>query len=844
MGGGTALERQRSLLLILLLTLPMLSLAQAQGGAVLIDADSFSVADGATFEADAVSATFELNEVLGSSANVSIALLVQTLDGEVVSNQTQTTAELSGGEVRNVSVMFTGLPYGHSVLIATLTGEVGSNNSNLVDTVSATVQRLRPLAITLGGPGSVVPEGVNANGELTGNLSLQDGDHLALEFPVVNNGDLNWTGGATVEMLSGTVHETVSFEDLTVLASSSLVVRAEPVLMLSEGHLHWWVNLTGDLGVEPGTHALNGSWTVGPPPLPILSGQLTSDAASVQAGDQLTFSFTVWNNGSVPFSGVLSCMNDAEVLFNSGSAVLDPGISTNWSFSTSAKPMTVSCMSSGDRIDPTSALPSGVNINMPSAVFESAGSSAPSLSGGPWHKGDQVSANLLLRNTGAEEGRVRLVLNVGSSLSQGDWVVLEDGSAGELAATLQFVDDGQQIITWSLESDDGLIAGETSGNMSVVVRSQQSVAIGIENVNSSADLGTSFSVALALADGVDRTVLLQVGYESGGATVFLQENNLLLQQGLHTFDFVLGDVNAERLVAQLTPVDWLIGPGPLMATASLPDEITQFWMEFPTTTDPIRPVVGDEVRVDLTLRQSGPSLETTGDIWIVDAYGTQLAKVMSPAWNDADQTTTTITVQWPKGSSVSLQAMWQVNGELVSAEATYVSGEVVVESSNEWPLAAIGWGVALGAALVMVLRLQSRASSTSKGTATSNTSKPSSTHSASPEEKREVSCPECDRRLRVPVSYAGSVGCPDCSHKFTVEANVEAASQPSPAVDESDEVEVVSNQPEPLPAKIEIGCPECSQTLRIPRSYDGSVRCPACAHIFKSQDTRVQVGVS
>lgn len=836
MGGGTRLERQYTLLLVLVLTLPMLTFAQAQGGAVLIDEDSFSLVDGETFEADSISATLELNEVLGSSANVSITLLVQTLDGEVLSNQTQSVSELLAGEVRNVSVSFTGLPYGHSVLVAMLTGEVGSNNSQLVDTVSATVQRLRPLAITLGGLGSVVPEGVDAGGQPTGNLSLHDGDHLALEFPVINNGDINWTGGATVEVLNGAVHELVSLDNLTVIASSSLVVRAEPSLVLTEGDIHWWVNLTGEVGTESGTHALNSSWTVGPPPLPVLTGLLTSDAESVQAGDALTFTLTVWNNASVGFSGELSCMNDVETLFESDGLVLASGSSSNWSFSTSAKPMTVSCMSAGGRVATTSALPTGINIDMPSAVFESAGSSTPTLSGGPWHKGDDVSANLLLRNTGVEEGRVRLVLNVGSSFSQGEWVVLDDGSAGEVSASLQFVSDGEQSVTWSLESDDGLIAGASSGTISVAVRPQQSVAIGIGDVDSTTEDGTQFTVTLTLDDGVDREVLLQVGYESGGATVFLQENTLRLQQGLHTLEFTLGDVEAERVVAQLAPVDWLIGPGPLVSTAALPDEATQYWVEFSSTTDPIRPVVGDEVRLELSLRQSGPYASATGDVWIVDAYGTQLAKVTSPSWNDADQTTIAVSVVWPKGSTVGLQAMWQINGEVVSAEATYVSGEVVAETDNAWPLAAIGWGLALGTGIVLVLRLQSRTSALPKGSNTPRAPKSSSKASPAAEEKREVSCPECDRRLRVPVSYAGSVGCPDCSHKFAVEASAAPPSRNPATQREDDEVEVVNEQPEPLPAKMEIGCPECSQTLRIPRSYEGSVRCPACTHVFKAQD--------
>ena len=835
MGDGSGLGRQRSLLLVLLLMLPLISMVQAQGGAVLIVEASFSLADVSTVEVEDVMATLELNEVLGSSANVSMVLSVQTLEGEEVSNQTQPLPEFVGDETRNVSITFTGLPFGHSVLTASLIGEVGSTNNALVDSVSASVQRLRPLSVSFGGPGSVVAEGVDANGQSTENLTLQDGDFLALEFPIINNGDVNWTGGVAVEVSNEGRQETVSLATVSVEASSSLVVRAEPSLMLSEGVLDWWLNLTGDLGAEPGTHALNGSWVVGPPPLPVLNGHLTSNADQVQAGELLTFSLTVWNNGSVPFSGIITCTNDAEVLFDSGSSSFLLGQSINWSFSTSAKPMTVSCSSSGDRVDAASSLPEGTVISMPSGVFESAGSSAPALSGGPWHKGDNVVGNLLLRNIGEEEGRVRLVLTVGQSISRGAWVLLDQGSAGEVAASVQFLDDGQQDLEWMLESDNGLISGDSLGSIPVFVRPQQSVAIDITNVESTTDDGTQFSVDLTLDPGVARTLTLQVGYESSGATVFLQENSLDLQQGDHSFDFAFGEITAERLVAQISPVDWLIGPGPLSATASLPDDATQFWMEFSSTTDPIRPVVGDEVRIELTLRQSGPFVDAGGDLWVIDAYGTQLAKMKSPSWNGADETTASVSISWPKGSNVGLQAMWQVNGEVVSAQTTYVSGDVVVEGSNEWPFAAIGWGIAIGGALVMLLRLQSRKNGLVAPTASPLPSKSGSNSSSLKDEKREVSCPECERRLRVPVSYAGTIGCSDCGHKFAVEASTASAPASTEPAREEDDVEVVDEQPESPPAKVEVACPACSQTLRVPSSYEGSVRCPACRHIFKAQ---------
>ena len=89
MGDGAGLGRRRSLLLVLLLMLSLISTTQAQGGAVLIDETSFSLTNGTTVDVEDVGATLELSEVLGSSANVSIVLSVQTLEGEEVSNQTQ-----------------------------------------------------------------------------------------------------------------------------------------------------------------------------------------------------------------------------------------------------------------------------------------------------------------------------------------------------------------------------------------------------------------------------------------------------------------------------------------------------------------------------------------------------------------------------------------------------------------------------------------------------------------------------------------------------------------------------------------------------------------------------------
>lgn len=834
MEGDTGAARRLSSVLVILLVLPLFSSVQAEGGAALIEEASFGIVDYATVESANLSTTLEVHELTGLSANITLLLKVESLEGALLSNETQSVSELSAFEERNLSATFTDLPYGYSRVSAELLGEVGMNTSTHLSTITRTVQRLRPLSLSLGGIGSVVAEPLNQDGTSTSNLSLHDGDYLRVEFPLINNGDINWTGGVVVELNNNGQHEQVLAENVNVGASTSHVVVLEPTLQLTEGVIDWWINLTGDLGLEPGTHMLNGSWAVSPPPLPVLEGVLSSDSDTVEAGELLTFHLQVWNNGTVAYNGGLSCLVDELVVLNVSDTSITPGTSFNWTFERSAKPMMVECETVDGRVAPGSNFPVVLDIAMPSAVFESAGSTTPTLSGGPWHKGDTVTANLLLRNTGALDGRVRLVLAMESTIAQGAWVELSEGSAGEVASSMQLLSDGLQTLSWSLESDNGLVDGADEGTLNIAIRAQQSVGLSITDVNSSANDGVQFDVELTLDDGSERNVRLQVGYETGDSTVFLQENDLLLQQGIQQFSFSFGDVEADSLVAQISPVGWLIGPGPLATSASLPDDPTVFWVEFDEKTNPIRPVQGDAVEVSLLLRQSGPFLDSRGDVWIVDSYGSSLTKVNSPGWGGQSEVTFSAEIIWPKGSNVALQALWHVNGEVVNDEISYVSGESVVETSNDWPLAAIVWGLMLGGAISLVLRLRVRKQLEPGAEKKAKPSKSTLSTPTSNDEKREVSCPECDRRLRVPITYSGKVGCPDCSFKFSVETTV--APPTASEKDDDDDLEIHEPVEEKTPAKIELGCPECGQTLRIPSSYDGSVRCPACTQVFKTHE--------
>ena len=104
------------------------------------------------------------------------------------------------------------------------------------------------------------------------------------------------------------------------------------------------------------------------------------------------------------------------------------------------------------------------------------------------------------------------------------------------------------------------------------------------------------------------------------------------------------------------------------------------------------------------------------------------------------------------------------------------------------------------------------------------------------EEKREVSCPACDRRLRVPVSYAGTIGCPDCGHKFAVEASTTPPPVSSKPVEEEDEVEVVEEAHENPTRKSGGWLPGVRTNAENSELLPRLCSLSSCTNIFKAQD--------
>ena len=182
----------------------------------------------------------------------------------------------------------------------------------------------------------------------------------------------------------------------------------------------------------------------------------------------------------------------------------------------------------------------------------------------------------------------------------------------------------------------------------------------------------------------------------------------------------------------------------------------------------------------------------------------------------------------PNGNEMILDAEWRYDGIVVMDEQSIlVSPRVVEDAASDVPFVAIGGGAAVACCIILVLHLR-------RGTGQLDSMKPVKEKKAQPKPEKKVepietSCPACDRTLRIPGDYSGVVRCPDCSEKFTVEA------QESLDIDEElDAIDDVEPEQETTQTKVEIACPKCSARLRVPSSYKGSVRCPTCSHVFSA----------
>ena len=794
------------LLLASVLTLPPVSATAGAASVVVSETTNNSTL---TINTSTVTWSVTVEEVASGTANFSLRYGLQSVEGQVL-NETLLSNQTLGSDgslVYNLTVE--GVPFGFTTLFLSLEGEVGANTSTHVNGFTRPLHRLRPLAVGLGAP---TITGLNGDGTETGNSSVHDGDGMRFLVPIINDGDVDWNGSLQLSTNQSNITLVHNLSNIVVPAMSSLVQSVDRTAPVTEGNLTWTLELLGDIGDDETTRVRQGTVDVQPPPLPMLNGAFADlNASTLVAGDSVSLTLTVWNNGTAAFNGRVVCGDGNQTLHNQ-TLSLAPGQHAVLNVSVLAKPMSLTCSHAGSRVEAGHAWPVVRLFDVESASFTIAGTASLSLEGGPWHQGDAMGAHLLVRNTGDRLGRLRLVLTDGSVETAGDWVTLEAGAAGEVRVHHVLATSGTHVMEWRLDSDNGGFAGVVSGSFDLSVATPQSIGISIlslETVNGR----TLLTVSTQMDDGPDRVALLQVGVDAGDGPTYLHEQERSFEPGYLVHEFDLGLAVGDRAVVRLSPVGWSIGPGPLSVSASLPDESTTYRLTLNPVVSPIRPVVGDEVTVELQFEQSGAVQDATGTVRLLDAYGALLAEEPVDAWSGSD-VTQRITLAWPSGTNVMIQAVWDVDGQRIDAQATYLSSPPPEEPSAGLPWPSVLWGVVLGAVIVAAARVL-----TGRPERTTRTPRPSSQRDSEAAVKVEVTCPSCERRLRLPSTYEGSVGCPDCAHRFDAADAIAAASKPAPASE---------------PVKVTVSCPDCSQQLRVPSDHEGSVRCPACTKVFKA----------
>jgi len=195
-----------------------------------------------------------------------------------------------------------------------------------------------------------------------------------------------------------------------------------------------------------------------------------------------------------------------------------------------------------------------------------------------------------------------------------------------------------------------------------------------------------------------------------------------------------------------------------------------------------------------------------------------------------DAEVASLVVDWPEGSLIGIEAVVVHRGERTVSQATFQVVVPEAESTFNVPWAGLGLGMAGGLVLLGVEAIRRRAPESS------STPRPASSGKASESKPSSTG----------PVEKI-EVACPACDRTLRVPGDYSGAVRCPDCRERFDvEAEAPTSPPEENPVeapseaseKVEIGCPACSRALRVPSDFNGRVRCPACKHEFSRAEAR------
>jgi len=289
----------------------------------------------------------------------------------------------------------------------------------------------------------------------------------------------------------------------------------------------------------------------------------------------------------------------------------------------------------------------------------------------------------------------------------------------------------------------------------------------------------------------------------------------------------IGHQDGQQAFASISTTGWTIGFGSYVdAETDIPPHSITPQVTVNPSTQPKVPIADSQVTLYYTVSNLGSGSTPQGQIVITDDDGTILNSITSPSMDSSSNDLNAV-VKWPHGDSVKIIVTWHVDGQSVSDQVMVIS-ESVEGDGDEFaiPWGGILGGLVVGMALIFIIRMKNSPKKEKKEKKTGD--KPS----VSKDDKIEVACPTCDRRLRVPSTYNGGVRCPECENRFDIEAKVEEPEvTPDEAPQETPQDDLWSASDNDI-----LECPKCIRKLKVP--FDrrpAKARCPACEAIFEAR---------
>ena len=290
---------------------------------------------------------------------------------------------------------------------------------------------------------------------------------------------------------------------------------------------------------------------------PILRLNLTYLPEQIDLTTTVEWNLSASNIADVAYNGYVNCSwaDDTNVY----SEQVDIGNTTTetFSFTTSAIPSDMTCYFSTDNLSKYSETSVEVSLDFESGMIESASEDAPSIMGGPWYEGDELTFSLLIRNIGESEGNARLYVVINDVYYYGDYLQLEPNSAGEIMLTMDSLNPGQYSIGWGISSFDSRITSLNSSELTFSVFERQSINLEIVDLDWKVN-GLEATITANLDSYRERNVdLIFSDYNLDSADLNeIFRVPVTLGSASQTFTINLGEQTGRAIHLSASGVDW------------------------------------------------------------------------------------------------------------------------------------------------------------------------------------------------------------------------------------------------------------------------------------------------